>query len=181
MCRQLIIILRIYDNYNHWSCSTVVKIPNRSSSYFLVVFTHPIRWGRRWIKHGNKMRVALLITSVLLFLTCTNSVRILAIFPMLSHSHYTIGHTLMKELAKRGHEITFVSLFPEKEKVNNLTSVVLDGIQQKYQGMYLVMKVCSHIWSNTFTHMMLVLNCSEKSGRPLCANFIYCVECVWVF
>lgn len=40
------------------------------------------------------------------------SANILAIFPSNTHSHYVMYGSLMREMAKRGHQITVVSHFP---------------------------------------------------------------------
>ena len=49
--------------------------------------------------------------------------KILAIFPFQSRSHLIMGSALMKELLKRGHEITMISHHPEKEKIANYTDI----------------------------------------------------------
>ncbi|XP_022918227.2 UDP-glucosyltransferase 2-like [Onthophagus taurus] len=72
------------------------------------------------------------ITSSVIFLliflnSFSNGSKILCIFPGVAHSHYTLGYAISKELAKKGHEVTYVSPFPEKNKVENLKSVVLTG------------------------------------------------------
>ncbi|CAH0545938.1 unnamed protein product [Brassicogethes aeneus] len=53
------------------------------------------------------------------------SAKILGVFPMPSHSHYTLGITLMKELVSRGHEVTFISAFQQKNPIKNLREVSL--------------------------------------------------------
>ncbi|KAK9736958.1 UDP-glucoronosyl and UDP-glucosyl transferase [Popillia japonica] len=77
------------------------------------------------------MRTIIIVTSLYLFAICADAVKILCVFPMVSYSHHQIGHTLMKELAKRGHEITFVSPFPEKEPIKNFKTVVLTGLVEE--------------------------------------------------
>ncbi|GJQ84146.1 putative PPIases [Trypoxylus dichotomus] len=55
----------------------------------------------------------------------THAARILGIFHMPSYSHFVLGETLLKELARRGHEITVISSFPQKEPVGNYTDIPL--------------------------------------------------------
>lgn len=81
------------------------------------------------------MRTIIIVTSLYLFAICADAVKILCVFPMVSYSHHQIGHTLMKELAKRGHEITFVSPFPEKEPIKNFKTVVLTGLVEEANSM----------------------------------------------
>ncbi|CAH0546757.1 unnamed protein product [Brassicogethes aeneus] len=51
--------------------------------------------------------------------------KILAIFSIPSYSHYVLGSTVMKEMNKRGHEVTFVSFFKEKDPLKNWTDIIL--------------------------------------------------------
>ncbi|CAH0545939.1 unnamed protein product [Brassicogethes aeneus] len=61
------------------------------------------------------------------FLICNvKSAKILGVFPMPAHSHYTLGITLMKELVSRGHEVTFISAFQQKNPIKNLREVSLE-------------------------------------------------------
>lgn len=80
------------------------------------------------------MRVGDVIAVLYLFVACANSIKILCIFPTTGHSHYTVGHELMRRLAERGHEVTFVSPFQPKEPTQNLTEIVLTGFVEKWEG-----------------------------------------------
>jgi hypothetical protein len=66
-------------------------------------------------------------TNVLItFIAClgaTDGANILGIFPMLSKSHMTVHSALMKELARRGHQVTIFSPFPEKYQIQNFTDI----------------------------------------------------------
>jgi len=42
---------------------------------------------------------------------------------MLSKSHMIVHSTLMKELARRGHQVTDFSPFPEKYSIQNFTDI----------------------------------------------------------
>uniref|UniRef100_A0A182QE42 UDP-glucuronosyltransferase n=1 Tax=Anopheles farauti TaxID=69004 RepID=A0A182QE42_9DIPT len=49
----------------------------------------------------------------------TEGAKILAIFPTSARSHYIVGSALMKELARRGHEVTVINTFPQKKPLKN--------------------------------------------------------------
>lgn len=69
-----------------------------------------------------------------------STLKILGVFPMASHSHVMMGLPLMKELAARGHEVTFISSFPQKENTKNLKNVLVKGfaehINREYISLY---------------------------------------------
>lgn len=50
---------------------------------------------------------------------------------MASHSHFTIGFRLMKELAERGHEVTFINAYPQKKPIKNLIDVPVTGFVEE--------------------------------------------------
>jgi len=56
-------------------------------------------------------------------LRATDGANILGIFPMPSKSHMAVHSVLMKELARRGHQVTVFSPFPEKSPIQNYTDV----------------------------------------------------------
>lgn len=65
---------------------------------------------------------------LLLFLQNVNSANILGAFYFPSQSHHILGSTLLKELARRGHNVTMISPFPFKEKIANYTDIELKGL-----------------------------------------------------
>jgi hypothetical protein len=60
---------------------------------------------------------------VLLPLTLSHGARILGFFPFPARSHVIVHKALMLELARRGHEITMVSSFPESKPIPNYTDI----------------------------------------------------------
>jgi hypothetical protein len=56
-------------------------------------------------------------------LYATDGANILGIFPMPSTSHMTVHSALMKELARRGHQVTVFSPLPEKSPIQNYTDI----------------------------------------------------------
>ncbi|KAK5642052.1 hypothetical protein RI129_008219 [Pyrocoelia pectoralis] len=61
------------------------------------------------------------------FICLTNGARILGVFQMPSYSHYQLGDRILKELAARGHEVTIISPFQEKEKIKNFRTIVIEN------------------------------------------------------
>jgi glucuronosyltransferase len=63
---------------------------------------------------------------LMIFILClcnTDGANILGIFPMPAKSHMTVYSALLKELARRGHQVTVFSQFPEKSPIQNFTDV----------------------------------------------------------
>jgi hypothetical protein len=76
--------------------------------------------------HGDIVNMMLGQQWKLILLLClygTEGARILGIFPMPAKSHMTVHSALMKELARRGHEVTVFSPFPEKSPIPNYTDI----------------------------------------------------------
>lgn len=53
------------------------------------------------------------------------SAKILAVFNHAGASHTSIGKVLLKNLAKKGHQVTMVSSYPMKESIPNYNDVFL--------------------------------------------------------
>lgn len=65
-----------------------------------------------------------------LFIVIANSascLNILGIFPYQGKSHFFVHRIYLRELAKRGHNITIISHFPEKEPPKNYNDISLAG------------------------------------------------------
>ena len=62
-------------------------------------------------------------------------VNILYLHTLLSPSHHLWNSALAKELARNGYNVTFLSVDPPKEKIENLHYIVLEGTSENfYQG-----------------------------------------------
>ncbi|KRT79305.1 glucuronosyltransferase, partial [Oryctes borbonicus] len=79
-----------------------------------------------------KMRLISVILCVFLSFCTIDGFKILCIAPAMSHSHYTLASTLAKDLAKRGHEVTILAPYKEKEPVENLRSLLLTGFVEEW-------------------------------------------------
>jgi glucuronosyltransferase len=63
---------------------------------------------------------------LMIFILCicgTDGANILGVFPMPAKSHMVVHSALMKELARRGHQVTVFSPYPEKYPIQNFTDV----------------------------------------------------------
>jgi glucuronosyltransferase len=71
---------------------------------------------------------------VLLPVTLSHGARILGVFPFPARSHLIVHKALMLELARRGHEVTMVSSFPESKPIPNYTDIVLNTNMDTLSG-----------------------------------------------
>jgi hypothetical protein len=93
--------------------------------------------------------------TVLLFLTTAflaESAKILGVFPVPGRSHYILGSTLLKALAEKGHDVTMISCFGEKDPPKNGTyrDVVISGLLEAMQGIVCLRK------QNMFLRMYII-------------------------
>ena len=58
-----------------------------------------------------------------------DSYKILTLFHIPIKSHHILASKLVKELARKGHEVTFVTPFPEKTQEKNVKEISLEGLQ----------------------------------------------------
>lgn len=68
----------------------------------------------------------LLIAVVLVKLS--HASRILGVFNHPGASHTFLGKVLLKNLAKRGHQVTMISAFPLEEPVENYRDIAIPGL-----------------------------------------------------
>lgn len=57
----------------------------------------------------------------------SETAKILGLFPVPAKSHMVVNSAIVKELAKRGHEVTVVSPFPEKSEIPNYKDIAIDA------------------------------------------------------
>ena len=62
----------------------------------------------------------------LVLATQIDGAKILGVFPFPARSHLIVQKALMLELARRGHEVTILTHFLEKQPVANLTEIYLE-------------------------------------------------------
>ena len=66
------------------------------------------------------------LTLLIAMLPATHSAKILGIFPVPANSHNIVFTAVTRELARRGHQLTVISTFPEKTPIPNITYI---GVQ----------------------------------------------------
>uniref|UniRef100_A0A1Y1LL43 UDP-glucuronosyltransferase n=1 Tax=Photinus pyralis TaxID=7054 RepID=A0A1Y1LL43_PHOPY len=65
------------------------------------------------------------ILLLLSLITCASCLKILGVFPFTGRSHFLIFEPLLKELSRRGHEVTVMSSFPLRNPPPGYTDVYL--------------------------------------------------------
>jgi glucuronosyltransferase len=75
-----------------------------------------------------------LLVLALLPVALNDGAKILGMFPIPAKSHLIVDKALMLELARRGHEITMVSGFPENKPVPNYTDIVVKTTLEDIAG-----------------------------------------------
>ncbi len=109
----------------------------------------------------------LIILSLLIFEVCAAS-KILVVYPTASRSQVVVTQLLSKELAKRGHKITTVSLFPLEKPVPNYRDIKIQMDDQKYhkghlkvlqfyQSTYRISN-SRHHWRSSFRYKQAIFN-----------------------
>lgn len=69
----------------------------------------------------------LMLTASFNYINCYN---ILGIFIHPGKSHFDMFYPLMRSLAERGHNVTVISHFPDKNPVQGYKDVVLEGLSE---------------------------------------------------
>lgn len=73
----------------------------------------------------------LLILCPIIQLPCNveaSSLKILGLFPHPGKSHFYFFHPILRELAERGHDVTVVSSFPDKNPPKGYHDLTLPGV-----------------------------------------------------
>jgi glucuronosyltransferase len=94
-----------------------------------------------------------LILALILAVLCSfaGASRILFIFPSFSKSHVIVAQSLAELLAQRGHDVTVVSPFPMKKKVENLREIK-SPIPEEYE------ELSSKMMSGNVSRFAFMLN-----------------------
>jgi hypothetical protein len=75
-------------------------------------------------------------TLVFIFVSFISNVigfKVLGILPFVSKSHCAIGHGILNALHEAGHEITAVSMFPQKNQQPRYREIDLQDLFVKYE------------------------------------------------
>ncbi|XP_018563264.1 UDP-glucuronosyltransferase 2B37 [Anoplophora glabripennis] len=81
-----------------------------------------------------------LVLTASALVTLSHGAKILAVFSMGAHSHFTLGFRLAKELADRGHEVTLINAYPQKKPIKNLREIsvaeIKGDLEEKKKQLY---------------------------------------------
>lgn len=77
-------------------------------------------------------RIQIILLFCIALFPIFKSARILGTFPFPSKSHLNVYSSLMKELAKRGHQVTSLVSFPSESNVTNYKEILLPVSVRKY-------------------------------------------------
>lgn len=55
----------------------------------------------------------------------THAFKILGVFPTAATSHFSIGSSLMKGLAEKGHDVTLIAAYKEQSHIPNYKTVLV--------------------------------------------------------
>ncbi|CAG9788161.1 unnamed protein product [Diatraea saccharalis] len=114
------------------------------------------------------MNTALLVTFLIgtFNLNIVYSLNILGIFPYEGKSHFFVFKPYLEELAKRGHNVTVISYFPQSDPVENYNDISLAGKTKLLQEVF---PISRSYWM--FVHISLFLfNYGSANCRTLLAN-----------
>ncbi|XP_063922013.1 UDP-glycosyltransferase UGT5-like [Zophobas morio] len=62
------------------------------------------------------------------------SYKILSLTHIPTRSHHILASRLVEELSKKGHEVTFVTIYPSETPLQNVTEISLEGLQDFLPG-----------------------------------------------
>ena len=85
----------------------------------------------------NFLKTLQLVKILLISLNFSDAAKILAIFPFPGPSQYILVQPYLKNLAKRGHEVTVINAFPQKSAVNNYRDIYVPEVLQYVGGTYI--------------------------------------------
>lgn len=60
-----------------------------------------------------------------------DGLKVLAVLPFGSKSHYAIGYGIVKSLLSVGHEVTVISPYPQNKAIQNFTDIGVTEIADK--------------------------------------------------
>ncbi|EDV42998.1 uncharacterized protein Dana_GF18261 [Drosophila ananassae] len=115
--------------------------------------------------------------------------RILAIFPILSPSHYIYVLPYLKSLASLGHEVTFLNPFPSKEPVKNIRDIPIPEVMEGVEDILKLLTTPMNTWKAAEIVHEYGLNLTKKVFnndavrreilKPGKANFDLIIVDVW--
>ncbi|XP_046836138.1 uncharacterized protein LOC124431841 [Vespa crabro] len=141
----------------------IIYITIRLIRMFLsIILSNPNINVSRMKKIKKKMKASLcIIFWIYLCLTSSHGYRILGIFSYHGKSHFIMFESLMKGLAKKGHQVDVISTYPLKKPFVNYTDLVVIPLE---------MNIVNNMSYNTARKFSLVDFTSTICGNNLCEH-----------
>lgn len=104
----------------------------------------------------------------------TSAYEILCLFPHVAKSHFLMAEALMKGLAARGHNVTMISHFPQKDPIPNYRDISLVGSMPEFVSQIPLDAVATGYVHTTigFLAYMGYVNCENTLEFPAMKEFI---------
>lgn len=110
--------------------------------------------------------------------------KVLALAPLVSNSHFSIGSSIVNSLRDAGHEITMISGFPRKEITPNYRDISIQDIRdRKLKGLKIL--IYSDLFesnerkNNNFCNIFQNKNLTHSSLRNFILHFRYLFSILW--
>ena len=103
-----------------------------------------------------------------------NGYKILGLFPLNVKSHFLMFESVMKGLAKRGHQVVVVSHFPLEKSLNNYTDLSLKGSTHSWTNnvpYQELQKFLHHTWIRSIL-LIDANNFCDVLGHPVIQNLM---------
>lgn len=62
-----------------------------------------------------------------------DGLKVLGVLPFSSKSHFAIGNSIVKSLLNAGHEVTVISPYPQKKKLENYRDIDVSSILEEFK------------------------------------------------
>ncbi|XP_011301492.1 UDP-glucuronosyltransferase 2A3-like [Fopius arisanus] len=92
----------------------------------------------------------------------SSSLKILGVFPFPGRSHFAMFGALMRELARRGHQVDVIGMFPLEKPMPNYTDIDIRATKQSYLFNNMSYPEAMELRRLTVTHLI------ELCAAPLC-------------
>lgn len=109
-------------------------------------------------------RLFLTLLAILVTFKEVSSLKILGIFPYQGKSHFFVFQPYLHELVKRGHDVTVISYFPQKQPIQNYTDISLAGKEKIYEDIIEL--------EQTFFSMLKTFNLILDTGLQNCRTLL---------
>lgn len=104
----------------------------------------------------------------------TYAYKILCLFPHVAKSHFVMAEALMKGLAAKGHQVTMISHFPQKNSIPNYRDISLVGSMPEFVSQVPLEEVATGYVHTTIGLLAYLgyVNCENTLEFPAMKEFI---------